>query len=402
MSYSRNTKMLLVSLLYFAEGIPYGFVYGTLSIYFRTLGMDLSEIGILSLVGLAWTLKVLWSPLVDRFGRRFCWIVPAQIVIAVCIIVMGFVRTDGFLVWPIIIILCLASATQDIAIDAYTIDVLDKEEFGIAGGFRTGAYRIAILAGGGGLVAVSGYTGWAGSFVAIAVILCAMSTAILLFPMFKAQRVHTAKHDSWHAWVDPVKDILRLPHVFIIVVFVLTYKLGDALMASMVSPFWVDKGLSRLEMGFLSSASGMGMTILGAMAGGWFTSRFGFMKGLWVLGSLQAVSNLGYAVSAIPGVNHYAVFGASAFESFASGLGSSAFMAFLMRLCRKEYSASHYAIFSALFGFTRSIAGFIGGFGAENMGYAPFFAFTFIMAVPAFVLLPWIKKALVFRDAEAD
>ncbi len=181
--------MILVTALYFAEGLPYGFIYGTLSIYFRTLGMDLREIGILSLVGLAWTLKVLWSPLVDRFGRRFYWIVPSQIVIAVCIVILGFLKTDGLLLWPVIIILCLASATQDLAIDAYTIDVLDKEEFGIASGYRTGAYRIAILAAGGGLVAASEYLGWGAAYIAIAVVLTIMSAVILLFPIFKAPRV---------------------------------------------------------------------------------------------------------------------------------------------------------------------------------------------------------------------
>ena len=404
MNFSHRLKMFLVCVLYFAEGVPYGFVYGTLAIYFRTLGVDLREIGVLSLVGLAWTLKVLWSPLVDRFGNRYQWIIPSQIVIAAAIFGLLYVESSHALTWFLIVIMCLASATQDIAIDAYTIDILNQDEFGMASGYRTGAYRVGMLAAGGGLVAASEFLGWNGSFVAIAVVMFAMAIVVFIIPQFKLPRIHTHEpaplSRMWLAFVEPVRDVMRMPHIWLAILFILTFKLGDALMASMISPFWVDKGLTRVEMGFLSTASGMGMTILGAMIGGWFTSRYGFMKGLVVLGGFQAISNLGYAAAAMNDITKYAVYGASAFESFSSGLGSSAFMAFLMRLTNKDYSASQYAIFSALFGFTRSIAGFIGGFGASKMGYAPFFAYTFIMALPAFALLPWIKKILAFRDAE--
>jgi PAT family beta-lactamase induction signal transducer AmpG len=400
--------MFLVCVLYFAEGVPYGFVYGTLAIYFRTLGMDLREIGVLSLIGLAWTLKALWSPLIDRFGRRYMWIVPSQLVIAGCIIFLALAGTAGagIWLWPVLILLCLASATQDIAIDAYTIDMLNSEEYGIACGWRTSAYRVAMLAAGGGLVAVSEYVGWSTAYIAIAFLTAAIAASIWIFPAFKLPHIHTHKQaslkEAWLTWVNPVKNLFRMPHLWLIIIFILTFKLGDALMASMVSPFWVDKGLTRVEMGFLSTASGMAMTILGALVGGWFTSRYGILKGLWILGALQALSNLGYAGAAIPAVSKYAVFGASAFESFSGGLGSSAFMAFLMRLCNKEYSASQYAVFSALFAFTRSIAGFIGGFGAKEWGYAPFFAFTFLTALPTFAILPWVKKILAFREVEAE
>ncbi|MBI2341684.1 MAG: MFS transporter [Deltaproteobacteria bacterium] len=399
--------MFLVCVLYFAEGVPYGFVYGTLAIYFRTLGMDLREIGVLSLIGLVWTLKALWAPLIDRFGRRYMWIVPSQFVIAACIIFLALAGTGGagIWLWPVLILLCLASATQDIAIDAYTIDMLNSEEYGIASGYRTGAYRVAILAAGGGLVAISEYIGWSSAFIAVAVLIAGIAAAIKVFPAFKLPHIHMHKQstikNAWNTWIDPVNNLFRMPNFWIVIVFVLTFKLGDALMASMVSPFWVDKGLTRIEMGFLSTASGMVMTIAGALLGGWFTSKYGILKGLWILGALQALSNLGYAGAAIPAVSKYAVYGASAFESFSSGLGSSAFMAFMMRLCNKEYSASQYAIFSTLFGFTRSIAGFIGGFGAKNWGYAPFFAFTFLTALPAFAILPWVNKILAFRDAES-
>lgn len=406
---SHKFKMFIVCLLYFAEGAPYGFVYGTLSIYFRSFGMDLREIGVLSLVGLAWTLKVFWSPLVDRFGKRYQWIVPSQIVIIAAILTLALLENmiTSTLLWPIIIVMCLASATQDIAIDAYTIDLLNTEEYGIASGYRTGAYRLAMLASGGGIVAASQFLGWSAAFITIAILLAAITASMLIFPSFKIPHVHSTAPfsliETWKTWANPVKSIIRLPYIWVIVLYVLTYKLGDALMASMVSPFWVDKGLSRVEMGFLSTVSGVALTIVGAMVGGWFTSRYGIMKGLIFLGGFQAISNLGYAAAAIPYYNsHIGVYLASGFESFSSGLGSASFMAFMMRLCKKEFSASQYAIFSALFGLTRSVAGFIGGFGAKSWGYAPFFAFTFFMAIPAFALLPWMNRVLKFRDTEVD
>jgi PAT family beta-lactamase induction signal transducer AmpG len=176
-----------------------------------------------------------------------------------------------------------------------------------------------------------------------------------------------------------------------VLLFVLLYKLGDASMGPMVKPFWLDRGLSIEEIGFVSTTLGVVASVAGALAGGLFASRYGIFHALWVLGLLQAMSNLGYAaVAAIP-FGRSAIYGASLVESFTGGLGTAAFLAFLMHVCDREHAATQYALLSAIFGLTRSVAGGVSGFGVSQFGYAPYFLFTFALSFPAFAVLPWVR-----------
>jgi PAT family beta-lactamase induction signal transducer AmpG len=177
-----------------------------------------------------------------------------------------------------------------------------------------------------------------------------------------------------------------------IFLFVLTFKLGDASMGPMVKPFWVDRGLSVEEIGTVSTTVGAILTVLGALLGGAVTSRWGIFHGLWTLGLLQAVSNLGYAAAAALGAGRVGIYSASMCESFTGGLGTAAFLAFLMHICDKRRAATEYALLSALFGLTRSLAGTFSGWGTEQIGYANYFALTFLLSFPAFALLPWVKS----------
>ncbi len=191
--------------------------------------------------------------------------------------------------------------------------------------------------------------------------------------------------------------------------FILIFKLGDASMGFMVKPFWVDAGFSATEIGLVSVNIGLALSIAGGLAGGWYTDRAGIFKALWVLGLFQALSNLGYAAAAalIPygaGANpelwHRAVlYTASAAESFTGGLGTAAFLAFLMAIVDKRHSATEYALLSSVFALSRSLAGFASGFGAQEMGYSPYFFLTFLLSFPAYLLLPWVKKMLAWADA---
>ncbi|OPX19082.1 MAG: hypothetical protein BZ151_11105 [Desulfobacca sp. 4484_104] len=398
-------KLLVVAVLYFAEGVPYGFINIALSVYFRTQGMPLEQIGFLSILGLAWSLKVLWSPLVDRFGSRAAWIVPSQVVIA-----LGMIAVTGFEVspapwtfWALIALLCTGSATQDLAIDAYTIDLLETGELGVANGVRIGAYRVALIASGGGLVMLSAVLGWSPTFIAVAVMMATLALTVVIFRPFHQPRPVNLKSNP-EALQKQLRSALtgirRLPQIWAIVLFTLLFKVGDAMMGSMISPFWVDQGFTRTEIGLVSGTFGAGATIVGSMVGGFLTSYWGIARGLWVLGGFQALSNLGYWVAALPGMWRYTTYLASIGESFTGGMGSAAFMAFLMSLCDKRFSATHYAFFSFLFGFSRSIAGFLGGLGAAHFGYAHFFFYTFLAALPAFALLPWVLP--VIRGLEQE
>ena len=200
-------------------------------------------------------------------------------------------------------------------------------------------------------------------------------------------------------------ELAQRPYIIPIVIFILIYKLADSSMGFMVKPFWVDTGFTATEIGLVSVNIGLGLSIAGGLVGGWFTDRFGIFKGIWILGLAQAVSNLGYAAVAFtipPGVEgvglalnyKFMMYGASVVESFTGGLGSAAFLAFLMAIVSKKRSASEYALLSSIFALSRSVAGWAGGFGAESMGYGPYFTLTFFLAFPAYLFLPWVKRML--------
>ncbi len=389
-------KLYWVSVLYFAEGFPFGVAIDNLPVYFRLHGVSLTAIGLMSLLGAPWTLKVLWAPLVDRLGTRQQWFVSCLIILALAMAMLPFFdpARPTIWLWGLLIVLTTASATQDIAIDAYTIGLLAPGEEGIANGVRVSAYRVALIASGGGLVVLAGVFGWPVSFRLGAGLL--IMTAVLAA---RSPSVKAPPADAQQSWFAPLVQWLQRPGAPMVFLFVLTYKLGESSMGPMVKPFWVDRGLTVAEIGLISTTLGVGASILGALAGGALTTRWGIFQSLWVLGLVQALSHLGYASVAQFGLGRASIYAASLGESFAAGLATAAFLAFLMHACDKRRAATEYALLSAIFGFTRSVAGGFSGWGTTHLGYAAYFAVTFLLALPAFALLPWVKP---WADAEAD
>ncbi len=380
-------KLFWVSLLYFAEGFPFGIAVDNLPVYFRVHGVALADIGLLSLLGMPWTLKVLWAPLVDRFGERRRWVSGCLLAMALLLALLPLLDPSrpGLWMWALLFAFTTASATQDIAIDAYTIGLLGPGEEGVANGVRVSAWRVALIVGGGGLVILAGTVGWRAVFWAAAGICLLLSAGAWRSPAM------AARGDAGEEWFAPLWAWLRRPGAPLIFLFVLTYKLGDASMGPMIKPFWVDRGLSVEEIGLVSTSFGVLASIGGALAGGVLTTRWGIFRGLWLLGLLQAFSNLGYAMVAWGGGGRPAIYAASLFESFTGGLGTAAFLAFLMHICDKRRAATEYALLTAIFGFTRSLAGGASGWGAAHLGYAAYFALTFVLAFPAYALLPWVR-----------
>jgi len=381
-------KLAWIALLYFAEGFPFGIVNDNLPVYFRVHGVALRTIGLMQgLLGMPWTWKVLWAPLVDRAGHSRRWIVGALLTMGVLMAALPALdpASPGTALWALLLCLTIVSATQDIAIDAYSIGLLERGEEGVANGVRVSAYRAALIVGGGGLVAVADRTGWGTVFASAGLILFALGAASSRAPMIAVESTAPPP------WLPTFRAWLARPGAVGVFLFVLTYKLGDASMGPMVKPFWIDRGLTVTEIGLVSTTLGVALSVLGALCGGAFTSRFGVFRGLWVLGLAQAFSNLGYAAAAATGAGRMGIYAASAVESFSGGLGTAAFLAFLMRACQKEQAATQYALLSALFNLTRTVANMASGFGAERFGYAVFFAFTFLLSFPAYLLLPWVK-----------
>ena len=206
--------------------------------------------------------------------------------------------------------------------------------------------------------------------------------------------------------------MMNRPYFWAIVGFILLFKLADTSIGFMIKPFWVDAGFSAGQIGLVSVNIGLGLSIAGGIAGGWFTDRYGLFTGLWVLGLTQMLSNLGYVWAAYviptgigvePSQAHsLGLYAASAVESFTQGLGTGAFLAFLMAIVSKERAASEYAILSSIFALSRAIAGWAGGYGAAHFGYGDFFFITILLGLPAYALLPFVRKTLILSDEKAS
>jgi PAT family beta-lactamase induction signal transducer AmpG len=202
-------------------------------------------------------------------------------------------------------------------------------------------------------------------------------------------------------------ELLDRPYIWPTLLFVLIFKLGDASMGFMVKPFWVDSGFTATDIGLVSVNIGLVLSIAGGVVGGWITDRIGIFSALWILGLAQALSNLGYWIAAgviplasvtggapIPLEHKLLLYAASATESFTGGLGTAAFLAFLMAIVQKERAATEYALLSSVFALSRSVAGWVGGLGAQAMGYGNWFLLTVFLAIPAYLLLPWVRRML--------
>jgi len=381
--------MRWVAVLYFAQGFPFGIFREVWGVFFRIRGVSLTDIGMMELLGLPWVAKPLWAPLVDRYGDRRRWISGCLVVLAVSLALHGTFSVSahpGAYVWAVLFAFTIASATQDIAIDAHTIGFLPRGEEGAANGIRVSAYRVAVIVAGGLLLSFAGYAGWTPAFLLGAALLLVVAVVVLFAP---AAELAAAERKRFF---KPFARWLAKPGSFPTLAFVLLYKLGDQAISPMIKPFWVDSGRTLQEIAWVSNTFGIGATIVGALLGGFLTTRWGLIRGLVVMGIFQAASNLGYATVAALGGGRSGIYAASIFESFTQGLGTAAFLSLLMRLCDKEHAGTQYALLSALFSLVRHVAGAASGWAAESLGYPAFFLYTFFLAFPAFALLPWVKR----------
>jgi PAT family beta-lactamase induction signal transducer AmpG len=384
--------MRWVTILYLAQGFPAGVFRKVWPVYFRDHGVSLTQIGLISLLGLPYTLKPLWAPLVDRYGDRRVWIAVCLAVMAVALAVHPFFDASqpGIALWAVLLTFTLASATQDIAIDAHTIGMLEKGEEGAANGIRVAAWRVGYIASGGILLALAGQTGWAPTFVIGGGILLVLAPVIL-----RAPPVELAAGER-KRFFGPLAFWLSRPGSVPTLAFILLFKLGDQAISPMLETFWRDRGMTLTEIGFISNTLGVLATITGALTGGFLTTRLGLIRSLLLMGASQVLSNVVYTVVAFSGGGKWAIYGAGTFESFTQGLGTAAFLALLMALCDKEHAGTQYALLSALFALTRDLSGGVSGWATDRLGYAPFFLYTVFLSLPAFGLLPWVRRRLAF------
>nr|MCU0474387.1 hypothetical protein [Bacteroidales bacterium] len=233
-------------------------------------------------------------------------------------------------------------------------------------------------------VALGGWIGWRTTYLIAGGILLTCAAFALKLPHVEVDRPRF----SFKSLLAPAKDLLQRQQVFQVAMFIILFKLGDMAIGPMIRPFWLERGLDTTEIGLITGTFGVFASILGGLAGGLFMAKYGIFHGLWFLGLWQSVSNLSYAyAAAFPDLGNIVVYAAAIIESFCGGLGTSAFLAFLMSICSKEYSATQYAVLSALFRITGIFAAVFSGLAAEAMGYAQYFTLTFFVGLPAFLFL---------------
>jgi PAT family beta-lactamase induction signal transducer AmpG len=386
---TRYALPAFAAVLYFSQGFPFGVVNEGLNTYLSFAKIDLATIGLVGSVGILWTLKFLWAPAVDALGSYRAWILGALLVLAVTIAALGSVAPAGKAFWAILIVLVLASATQDIAIDALVIRTTPDDLLGVVNSARVAAYRVAMLVAGAALAMLADRLGWPGAFMAVAVL------PLIVFAVIGLRK--PAERDVLERHENPLRgllDWLRRPGAFLLVAVILLYRMGDNTMMSMVRPYWVSRGFTPTEVGNVTTTLGMICTILGAIAGGAFIARFGIYRSLLVLGLVQMLSNLAYAYVAMTNAGRPAMYGAAIVETFCGGLGTAAFLAFLMFICDKANAATEYAMLSAIFAVGRTFAISISGFLARDLGFAKYYLLTAALALPGLALLPLIRTRL--------
>ncbi len=398
-----SSKLFWISLLYFFSGIPFGFFYTFIPVYLRTQGADLVFIGLLSSAGIFWSLKPLWAPLVDRYGQKVNWLILSLMGMSITVFFLSLLEASSKLFWSFLFVLPFFSALYDTALDGFIIEFIAKEDLGKANGLRISAYRIALIFSGGLLVAISDYLSFRFLFFSLSLIMFLMALFLMFPTALRIKTIEAKRIGFFSQYLDPIRDLLKIEQILLLLLFIATYKIGDALLGGMVYPFWVDKGFSKTEIGIISGTFGVIFTILGSLVGGYYIKKIGIKEALLKMGLLQAFSNLGYTVVAHPEINRHWIYLASIVESFTGGLGTSAFLTFLTLLCKREFSSTHYAIFSMLFSLTLVFSRTLSGFGAKYLGYFYFFSLTFIVALLPLLLIPLIfKSGLQRRISEVE
>jgi len=404
----QSRKMAALLLLGFASGLPLFLTSRTLQAWMTLEGVDLGAIGLFSLVALPYSLKFLWSPLLDRFvppflGRRRGWLVIAQVGLTVAIAAMALQNPKQSLQLLAINALLIAffSASQDIAFDAYRTDLLEQREMGAGAAISVLGYRVALLVTGSLALILADQMPWP------LVYLC-LAGLMLLSVLYSAWAPEPTGGDRPP---ETLADAVRLPFLeffqrsgiwrgALILVFIVLYRFGDALVNNMATPFLLQTGFSQTDIGAIQGGMGLLATIVGILAGGALLSQLGINRSLWVFGGLQALSNLAYFGLADLGQNYSAMVLAINVENFCGGLGTAGFVAFLMSLCNPSFSATQYALLSSLMAVSRDILVAPAGKLAEQTGWPLFFLLTLVAAVPGLALLPFFAPWNGQREIE--
>jgi PAT family beta-lactamase induction signal transducer AmpG len=381
--------------LYYAQGLPFSLVRQLAVVFFKDQGASLQALGLVSLYGLPWTLKFLWSPWIDTVGTRRRWVVVMQAALTVGVgsVTLAIALEAGVKVAALgFLVVAVLSATHDIASDGFYLEVLDRNDQAKFSGWIVAAYRLALLTGGGLLVALAGAFHWATVFLVATVALAGLTLWHAVFLPRPSRPPMEKTSDVSIRMMEAFRSFLRLPGVAVAIAFIVLFKLGDALLFGMSTPFLLDAGMTKGQLGVASGVFGTIAAIGAGMAGGWFISRYSLGRGLWCFGLIQSLAIPVYALAAWSHAGLWALIAAVIVEQAAAGFGTAAYSNFLMRQTHPDFKATHYAIVTGMMALTAMLGGAISGFGAHAYGYAWFFTLAFAASVPGLLLIPCVAR----------
>ena len=400
-----DRRVLMVLLLGFASGLPYLLTVTTLSAWLATVGVRRAAIGVFAIAGTPYAVKFLWAPLMDRLppplplGRRRGWGITIQFLLMVAILGVGMSDPKRHLIVMGVLVLFVAffSASQDIVIDAWRVEILPLELQGEGAGATQTGYRIAMLVSGAGALIIADHKSWFVAYATMAALLLVGVAVFLFGPEPLPGQTKDGVHVPFGRWlstavVAPFTDFARRPLWPVILLFIIGYKVGEGMGVPMANPFYISLGFGLTQIAEMSKLVGFVASIIGALIGGVVTMRYGILRSLLICGVLQAIGNLFFVLQAIEGhrMAYFAL--AVSAEQVTSLMAGSAMVAYLSSLCSPEFTATQYALLSSFMVVGRTLVASSSGKLSEAMGWVPFWLLTTVVTLPALVLLVWIGR----------
>lgn len=402
-----DRRLLVILALGFSGGLPLALTASTLFAWLAEVGIDKTTIGIFAGIALPYSIKFLWSPIMDGapfplltrlMGRRRGWMLATQLALTVSIAAFALGNPQLHAWWFGLIALCVAffSASQDIVIDAYRVETIPQEEQGGAAAMYTLGYRIAMLVSGAGALFLSDHISWGMTYVIMAGFMAVGIVTTLLMPEPEVSRTIQQNH-SFQEWVQqsvvaPFADFMTRAGWLHILAFVVLFKLADAYLGVMFNPFLLDIGFTKSQIAAIVKVYGLAATIGGTFIGGAMVARYGMYKTLMATSICHILTNLLLVHQANLGADQHFLALCVVSENLTAGMGSAAFVAYLSSLCRLNYTATQYALLSSLAAVARTLISTASGSTAESLGWQNFFLFSSLLAIPSLILLWYIHK----------
>ncbi len=423
----KDPRVLAILFLGFSSGLPLALTGTTLALWLREEGLTLTSIGLFANVATPYALKFLWAPLIDKLpipilskllGRRRGWMVLTQACLILSILGLGSTdpNTNIAMTALFAFLIAFSSASQDIVIDAYRVEISDEKSMAAGAAAIVFGYRIGMLVSGAGALYLASTVDWQVTFSVMAGLVLVGTITILLTGEPKVivtdptpeTTTSTTRFETYVQWIkeaviDPFAEFLQRPGWLPILLFVALYKFGDSLAGVMSTPFFYDLGFTKIDIANVSKIYGTAATFIGLALGGWLMAATGLYKTLWICGFLQLGSNLMFAAQAIAGNDISVLALTVGIENLAGGMGTAAFVAYLSSLCNISFTATQYALLSSFMATARIWFSSPGGWLAENFGWVEFFLLTTLAAVPGLILLWWLTKpGQLTRTTESD